>query len=81
VDVRLREPGATKAIHARVDGRAIAFDGVAQALAVPGSDLRLFGKPDAYRKRRMGVALATADTVAEARERAAECAQRVIPQA
>ena len=52
---------------------------VAHALAVPGSELRLFGKPDAYRKRRMGVALATGGDIGEARLRATECARRVTP--
>jgi phosphoribosylglycinamide formyltransferase 2 len=41
--------------------------------------LRLFGKPVAYERRRMGVALATADTVETARKRAKECAAKVRP--
>jgi phosphoribosylglycinamide formyltransferase 2 len=81
VDVRLREPGASAAIYGCVEGRGIRYENVAAALAVPGSDLRLFGKPEAYRKRRMGVALATGRDVAEARERARECARRVKPRA
>jgi phosphoribosylglycinamide formyltransferase 2 len=54
---------------------------VADALSVPGSDLRLFGKPEAYRKRRMGVALARGNDIDEARARAKECAGRVLPHA
>ena len=61
--------------------RGIAFEGVEQALSLPGVDLRLFGKPEAFKKRRMGVALARASDIATARERAKECAGRVKPRA
>jgi phosphoribosylglycinamide formyltransferase 2 len=48
----------------RHGGAGIAFEGVAEALAVPRSDLRLFGKPESFVKRRMGVAVANgADVV------------------
>jgi len=73
--------GASAVIYGGVDARGIAYEGVAHALEVPNSDLRLFGKPEAYRTRRMGVALATAPTVDEARDRAKECARRVRPTA
>ncbi len=79
VDVRLLSPGASAVIYGGVEGRGIHFDDVAHALAVPGSDLRLFGKPEAYKRRRMGVALATAPDITQARERAKECAGRVKP--
>jgi phosphoribosylglycinamide formyltransferase 2 len=81
VDVRLRSPGASAVIYGGVDGRGIRYDNIAHALSVPESDLRLFGKPEAYKKRRMGVALATASNISEARERATECARRVKPRA
>jgi phosphoribosylglycinamide formyltransferase 2 len=55
----------------------VAFEGVAAALSVPGADLRLFGKPEAFARRRMGVALARADDVDTARARAAEAAGKV----
>jgi formate-dependent phosphoribosylglycinamide formyltransferase (GAR transformylase) len=58
VDVALREPGASAVIYGGMNEAGIAFEGVAEALAVPHSDLRLFGKPEAFIKRRMGVALA-----------------------
>ncbi len=79
VDVSLRSPGASAVVYGGVDGRGIRFDRVDEALAVPESDLRLFGKPDAYKKRRMGVALATGPDVETARNRAGECAARVKP--
>jgi phosphoribosylglycinamide formyltransferase 2 len=81
VDVSLRNPGASAVIYGGVDARGIKYDDVAQALAVPESDLRLFGKPEAYRKRRMGVALAAAPDIETARARASECARRVKPHA
>ena len=69
VDVSLRAPGASAVIYGGVDATAIAFSGVAEALAVPDTDLRLFGKPESFQKRRMGVAVATATTTDEARQR------------
>ncbi len=77
VDVGLRSPGASAVIYGAIDGRAIRYDRVAHALSVPESDLRLFGKPESYKKRRMGVALATAADIDAARARAKECAARV----
>jgi phosphoribosylglycinamide formyltransferase 2 len=81
VDVTLRNPGASAVIYGGMEGRGIRYDGIAHAMSVPGSDLRLFGKPEAYKRRRMGVALATGENIAIARERAQECARRVKPRA
>jgi phosphoribosylglycinamide formyltransferase 2 len=77
VDAGLREPGASAVIYGGMEGHGIAYDGVAEALRVPGSDLRLFGKPTAFVHRRMGVALATGRTVEEARGRARAAASKV----
>ena len=79
VDTRLIARGASAVIYGGVDAKGIRFENLEAALSVPCSDLRLFGKPESYRKRRMGVALATADSIAEARARAKECAARVRP--
>jgi phosphoribosylglycinamide formyltransferase 2 len=81
VDTRLAAPGASAVIYGGMDAKGIRFDGLERALAIPRTDLRLFGKPEAYRKRRMGVALASADTVDEARVNAKACAARVEPTA
>ncbi|MDP3855449.1 formate-dependent phosphoribosylglycinamide formyltransferase [Phenylobacterium sp.] len=81
VDTSLREPGASAVIYGGMDAKGIAFEGVAEALGVPGADLRLFGKPEAFPRRRMGVALARAADVDEARANAAEVASRVRPTA
>jgi phosphoribosylglycinamide formyltransferase 2 len=74
VDVSLRRPGASAVIYGGVEAKGIAFEGVAEALNVPESDLRLFGKPESFVKRRMGVAVANADTTDEARRRAKQAA-------
>ncbi len=79
VDVGLREPGASAVIYGGLEARGIAFEGVADALAVPGADLRLFGKPESFLRRRMGVALARGGDTNEARGRANEAASMVTP--
>jgi phosphoribosylglycinamide formyltransferase 2 len=79
VDVSLRRPGASAVIYGGVAAKGIAFEGVAEALTVPESDLRLFGKPESFVKRRMGVAVANADTTDEARRRAKQAAACVKP--
>src|SRR5512140_3236618 len=79
VDTSLRNAGASAVIYGGHDAGAMHFEGVAEAMAVPGADIRLFGKPESFRKRRMGVALARADSVEEARERAKRAAALVRP--
>jgi len=79
VDTALRRPGASAVIYGGLEETGIAFDGVADALRIPESDLRLFGKPESFLKRRMGVAVANADTADEARQRARLAASRVRP--
>ena len=79
VDVSLREPGASAVVYGGIDATGIAFDGVDEALRTPGVDLRLFGKPEAFVRRRMGVALATAASVDEARLHAKAAAAAVKP--
>ena len=79
VNPALRAPGASAVIYGQLDEAGIAFEGVAEALRVPGADLRLFGKPESFARRRMGVALATADDVETARQRALEAASKVRP--
>ena len=71
--------GASAVIYGGAEASALVFDGVADALSVPGSDLRLFGKPQSFVKRRMGVALARAATTDEARARAKRAASAVKP--
>ncbi len=79
VDVSPRAPGASAVIYGGMEEKGIAFDGVADALAVPTSDIRLFGKPESFVKRRMGVAVANGEDTDEARSRARLAASRVKP--
>ena len=81
VDTSLRNPGASAVIYGGLDARGIGFTGVDSALRVHGSDIRLFGKPEAFKKRRMGVALASGKDTDQARERAKRAAFLVQPQA
>jgi phosphoribosylglycinamide formyltransferase 2 len=79
VNTALKSPGASAVIYGGVDGHGIVFDGVDQALRVPNTDLRLFGKPESFIKRRMGVALAFDADVEVARTNAKKCAALVKP--
>lgn len=79
VNPELRAPGASAVIYGQLEQAGIAFEGVAEALRVPGSDIRLFGKPESFARRRMGVALATAPDIETARQRALEAAGKVKP--
>jgi phosphoribosylglycinamide formyltransferase 2 len=79
VDTALRRPAASAVIYGGLEEKGIAFEGVAEALQVPESDLRLFGKPESFVKRRMGVAVANADDTDTARLRAKQSAARVRP--
>ncbi len=74
VSTALREPGASAVIYGQMDEKGIAFEGIEKALAIPQTDIRLFGKPEAFKKRRMGVALAYGNDVDDARKRAKEAA-------
>ncbi|MBI2802557.1 MAG: formate-dependent phosphoribosylglycinamide formyltransferase [Gammaproteobacteria bacterium] len=69
-----RGPAASVAVLASGHGRTIEYAGMAEALATPGTDLQLFGKPEVVGKRRVGVALARGGTIAEARDKARACA-------
>ncbi len=79
VDVSQRDVGASAVIYGGMDAVGVAFEGVAEALSVPTADLRLFGKPEAFERRRMGVVTARGDTTDQARERATLAAGRVRP--
>jgi phosphoribosylglycinamide formyltransferase 2 len=79
VDTSLRATGASAVIYGQMDEKGISFQGVEEALRVPESDIRLFGKPEAFKKRRMGVALANGKDTGEARTRAKLAASKVIP--
>lgn len=79
VSTELRSAGASAVIYGGIDAEGIAFEGLDEALAVPRTAVRLFGKPAAFPRRRMGVAVAWGPEVADARERAKRCAGLVRP--
>jgi phosphoribosylglycinamide formyltransferase 2 len=79
VNTALRNPGASAVIYGGVDAKGIVFDVVDEALRVPGTDIRLFGKPESFVKRRMGVALAAHSDVEQARVNAKLAASKVKP--
>jgi phosphoribosylglycinamide formyltransferase 2 len=81
VDPSLKTPGASAVIYGGVNAKGVVYDGVAEALAVPNSELRLFGKPESFAKRRMGVALVRHADAQTARGLAKEAAARVRPRA
>ena len=79
VDTSVKTPGASAVIYGGVEAAGVVFDGVAEALSEPGTDLRLFGKPESFVKRRMGVALARDGDTDAARAKAKRAAAKVKP--
>ena len=77
VDTSLSRPGASKVIYGDHDADEIYFEGVDQALQIPGIDIRLFGKPKSFKKRRMGVILASSDTVKAAINNAKKASSKI----
>ncbi|ENU40602.1 purT [Acinetobacter johnsonii] len=65
---------ASAVIYAGVDANNLSFSGLNLALANPNTDLRIFGKPEGFTRRRMGVATARAETTDQARELAVQAA-------
>ena len=81
ISTEMKAVGASAVIYGGIDAGALCFEGVAEALEIPASELRLFGKPQSFLKRRMGVALARGSNTDEARARAKSAASRVKPSA
>ncbi len=79
VDVSMTDAGASAVIYGGTESKNLKYDGLEAALAVPCSNVRLFGKPQSFVKRRMGVALATGKDTDEARVRAKLAASLVKP--
>jgi phosphoribosylglycinamide formyltransferase 2 len=76
-EIRSLGPAASRVILASEVADTVSYDGLEEALAVPESQVLLFGKPDARPGRRMGVALARGGSLAQARERADAAAAAV----
>ena len=75
ISIDLVSTGASYCFHAKDYGVAPSYEGIKQALSIPNTKIRIFGKPTTRPKRRMGVALATADSLMEARENARKAAE------
>ncbi|MGU3473916.1 formate-dependent phosphoribosylglycinamide formyltransferase [Paenibacillus sp. D51F] len=73
--VRLLSPGASHTLKAARDHRDFTIEGLEEALAVPSTQVRVFGKPDTRKGRRMAVALSTASDAEEARALARSAAE------
>ncbi len=65
-EIKFYGPSASRALLAWGDSNEVVFSGMDEALALPGTDMRIFGKPEVHGHRRMGVMLATGDTVGKA---------------
>jgi len=76
-DIRFYGPSASRAIVVEGDTDKIEMDNLEEVLAEPGVQIRIFGKPEIRGHRRMGVILATADTVEEARDKAERAYQKL----
>jgi phosphoribosylglycinamide formyltransferase 2 len=81
VNAQLHNEGASAVILGGVNATGVRYDGLAEALTVPDTEVRLFGKPEAFVNRRMGVALAIAENVKEARLKAVKAAGLVVVKA
>jgi len=77
VDTKMISSGASAVIYGGMNEKGIAYEGVDQALSISQTDIRLFGKPEAFERRRMGVALAYGDNVEDCRQRAKQAAAKV----
>ncbi len=69
---------ASAVIYAGTDAQNLSFSGLNLALANPNTDLRLFGKPEGFQRRRMGVVTARAENTTQARELAQTAANQVM---
>lgn len=78
VNTQLQKMGASAVILSPIEDNAVIYQGLAQALAIPDSEVRLFGKPQAFINRRMGVALASAENIEHAREKAVKAADLIV---
>ncbi|WP_455211536.1 formate-dependent phosphoribosylglycinamide formyltransferase [Kaarinaea lacus] len=80
VSVEMSRPaGASAVIYGGMNETGIAFADIDKALQIPHSDIRLFGKPEAFERRRMGVALVYGEDISAARSSAKLAAATVKP--
>ena len=77
VNTALRNAGASAVILSEVEGKGVIYEGLEQGLSVADSEIRLFGKPEAFIRRRMGVALASAENTDTAKAKAIHAASTI----
>jgi len=77
VDTSLSNPGASVVIYGGHDCDAISFENIPKAIADQGLDIRLFGKPQSFKKRRMGVILAHANDIQQARNKTQQARSQI----
>ncbi len=75
--VKQNGPSASSVILVSGESKNVCFSGLEKALSICNTDLRLFGKPEVSGTRRMGVALATGDSIDEAKATAIKCSRAV----
>lgn len=76
-EIRFYGPSASRALLGYGDSKDYVFSGLEEALSEPGTDMRIFGKPEVKGHRRLGVMLATADTVDLACDKAERAAEKI----
>jgi len=76
-NIHFHGPSASAVILVKGESNKTSFGNLEEALAEPNTDIRLFGKPEVSGKRRMGVALARAESADEAKEKAIAAAGKV----
>jgi len=72
VNVSLLKPGASAVLYGEYDANIVIYDEIEKALAIDGVDIRIFGKPESFKKRRMGVILSTGKNIDEAKSKVQE---------
>lgn len=77
-EIRFYGPSASRAVVVEGDSTEVEFDNLEEVLSEPGTDMRIFGKPEVHGHRRMAVILATADTVEEARAKADRAYDKLV---
>lgn len=77
-EIRFYGPSASRAVVVEGNTCEMEFDNLEEVLSEPGTDMRIFGKPEVHGHRRMAVILATADTVEEARAKADRAYARLV---
>lgn len=78
VNATLYNEGASAVVLSSINARGVEYYGLAEALAIPDTEVRLFGKPEAFVNRRMGVALARGKNIEEARHKAVKAANLIV---